>query len=93
MRQCAARFLNTMADGASAGSDELRNAADEYLQEVQVWLEAVALVPYDCPEEEKLQKIGDPALRRGLAGVVCRAKLHEERAVGHLEQALEHLNA
>jgi len=93
MRRCAARFVNTMADRGFSGSDELRKAAAGYLQEVEVWLEAVALVPWDCPDEEKPRKIGDPAVRRGLARLVRQAKSHDERAVGHLEQALGRLKA
>ncbi len=86
-RNAAARFLKDVADWALAGTDELWEAADAYTQEAEVWHEAVLMAPHTWAAEENPWKMADPALRRELARLVREAKVHEERAVEHLEQA------
>lgn len=90
-RERAARFLNSMAEKGLLGAAELRKAAEAYTQEVQVWHQAAGMAPWSGSSEEQRQKIADLTLRRKLSRLVHEAKVHEERAVEHVEKALKDL--
>jgi hypothetical protein len=47
----------------------------------------MAMAPYSSSASEDIRKIADPRLRRELAALVREAKVMEEQAVVHLEQA------
>jgi RNA polymerase sigma factor (sigma-70 family) len=87
-RDAAAHFLRTMAATDLPCASELLQAAEAYEQEVPVVEAATHITPWSFgPEEERL-RLADPELRRKLAVLVREARVHEERAVEHLEAAL-----
>jgi len=88
-RTSAARFLNIMSQEGLPGSDELRKAAEAYTQEAQAWHKATVIVP--GTGGIPYQRIVDSQLRRELSSLVREAKIHEERAVEHLDKALKEL--
>jgi len=88
-RAHAARFVRTMATQGLPGADELLEAAAAYEQEVQVWHDAAKMAP-GWGEVAK-EKLADRKHRRRLSRLIREAKVHEERAVEHLENALEEL--
>jgi hypothetical protein len=87
-RAVAARFLRTTAATNPPGAEGLLQAAEAYEQEVAVLEAAMQIAPWTgAPEEERL-RLADPERRRELAALVREARVHEERAVEHLEAAL-----
>jgi len=71
------------------GADEVREAAAAYEQEVQVWHKAAEMAPgWGLVPREKL---ADRAHRRKISRLVREAKVDEERAIEHLENALKEL--
>ncbi len=89
----AASFLNGMAKEGHPGADQLREAAAAYSAEVDVLHTGCQLAPNSSRPHKERRKLCDPERRRKLAALVRDAKAHEERAVGHLEQAREQLKS
>ncbi len=91
-RRDAASFLASMAEDSDAVSDQLRQAAEAYRAELEVLGSAYDLAPHSFAPQKKRLALRDRDLRRKLSALVREAKAHDERAVGHLEQALHQLS-
>ena len=88
-RAYARDFTKSMANEGLPGSNELHKASEEYSQEEKVWGRAVEMAPgWGSVLKEKL---ANKAHRSELSRLVRKARVHEERAVGHLEDALSEL--
>jgi RNA polymerase sigma factor (sigma-70 family) len=92
-RQDAALFLRAMAGDEAAVSEDLRAAADVYSEEMEVLAPSLNLVPNSFRPQQQRLKLCEPERRRKLAAIVREARAQEERAIGHLEQALAKLGA
>ncbi|HUU53416.1 MAG TPA: sigma-70 family RNA polymerase sigma factor [Armatimonadota bacterium] len=90
-RRDAASFLTGMAEDGEAASDELRQAVEAYEDEMTVLGPAYDLAPNSFATQQKRLALRGRDLRRKLSALVREAKVHDERAVGHLEQALASL--
>jgi len=88
-RAHARDFTKSMANDGLPGSDELLKASEEYSKEEGIWGRAVEMAP-GCGSVPRV-KLADKAHRRELSRLVREARVHEERAVGHLENALSEL--
>lgn len=82
-------FTKSMANDGLLGSDELLKASEEYSKEEGIWGRAVKMAP-GCGSVPR-EKLADKAHMRELSRLVREARAHEERAVGHLENALSEL--
>lgn len=92
-RRCASRFFNEMADLKLPGAGELLQAANLYQQEAQVLQQATNTMPLSyAPEPDRL-KLADGKFREEMASYAREARMMEERAVLHLEQAFIRLGS
>jgi len=92
-RGAAARFCESQAALDFPGAGDLRQAAEMYRQEAEAWARAGRMIPWSGSPPEEIRKIAGPELRREVAAIVRVAKALEERAVQHLEHALEQVKA
>ena len=88
-RKAAAEFLNSMAYADKNATENLLAAAAMYDEEVAILDSMVNSIPYSWQPEEKRLQMADPKLRRNIAKLVMEAKIKDEQAVEHLDQALE----
>ncbi|MGE5599256.1 MAG: sigma-70 family RNA polymerase sigma factor, partial [Bacteroidota bacterium] len=90
-RQAASRFLKAQAELGHPGAEQLREATAIYEREAEIAHQATVLAPPSYYPPEQLLKIAEPERRRELSRLVQEARALEERAVEHLERALEAL--
>jgi hypothetical protein len=90
-RRAAVSFLNAIADNGGPESEDLRTAARVYSEEVDVLEPSLRLAPNSFKPQKERLKLCDRGRRDNLAAIVREAKAHDERAVGHLEEALAKL--
>jgi hypothetical protein len=88
-RRYAAEFLKGMADPALRSSGELYRAAETYMRLSEVWTAAGKMIPWTNMSPDDSLKLTDPAWRAEFAGYVRQARLLEEQAVCHMENALK----
>ncbi len=76
-----------MADLKLPGGEELLQAANLYQQEAQVLQQATNIMPLSYAPEPDHLKLADGKFREEIAPFARKARMVEEQAVLHLEQA------
>jgi len=88
-RSSAVKFLQSMVDVETKAMSGIQAAIKVYQEEVSILSDALEIAPLCFASEEKRLQIADPKLRRNIAKLIIEAKIKDEKAVEHLEQALK----